>query len=119
MLDTDDAALRELANRDWNPGFDGKSLPGRIQTMRNAQDMRMALKLAAELLGMDRAGLTYAVREMRKTAADSRRERAMIEALEATMEWAQVQHAILSEARDRLKVADARLELVRRDCGDE
>jgi hypothetical protein len=48
-------------------GFDGAVLPGRIQAMRMAGDMRKILKTAAEVLQHDRAALTYAVDKLRKT----------------------------------------------------
>ena len=114
----DDAKLRELANRDWLPGFDGQALPGRIATMKQGENMRKVLKAAATVLGQSRVELTYALREMRKTAADAKREQAILDAIEGGLQWLDAQRAMLSEARARMRVADARLALIKRDCAE-
>ena len=36
--------------------------------------------------------------------------------MDAGILWHQSQAAMLAEARERLRIADARLELIRRDC---
>lgn len=110
LTDNELEALTALAGKDWLAGFDGSVLPGRIQTMRMAGDMRKVLKTAAEVLQHDRAALTYAVQKLRKTGND-RAERNIIEALDAGIEWAAGQAAMLTEARERMRTADARLKL--------
>jgi hypothetical protein len=119
MLDTDDATLRVLANRDWSAGFDGKALPGRIATMKQGENMRKVLKAAGTVLGQSRVELTYALQQMRKTRTDRQREQAILDAIEGGLEWLDAQRAMLIEARERMRIADARLALIKRDCAEE
>lgn len=117
-VDTDDAKLREIANRDWLAGFDGKALPGRIATMKHGEQLRKVLKAAATVLNQSRVELTYALQQMRKTRTDRQREQAILDAIEGGLEWLDAQRAMLIEARERMRVADARLKLIEIDCAE-
>ena len=110
LTDAELEALTTLAGKDWLAGFDGAILPGRLQTMKTGENMRKILKTAAEVLRHDRAALTYALRKMRTTGNDAA-ERNIVQALDAGIQWAAGQAAMLTEARERMRCADARLKL--------
>ena len=103
--------LLALAHREWLPGFDATVLPTRHQAKQQAAHMRRLLAMAAEVLQHDRAGLTFAVREMRKTPANLTREATIVQALDTGLAWLEGQAALLREARERMRTADARLKL--------
>jgi hypothetical protein len=111
FTDAELEALLAVAHKDWLAGFDAKLMPGRIQTMKAAEQMRKVMGMAALVLQHDRAVLTFAVREMRKTPASVQREQTIISALDTGLHVLEGQAALLREARERLRTADARLKL--------
>jgi hypothetical protein len=111
LTDNELTTLTDLANRTWEPGFNGGVLPTKRQAREQAEHMRALLGMAAEVLQHDRAALTYAVQKMRQTPANVTREATITQALDTGLAWLEGQAALLREARDRMRCADARLRM--------
>jgi len=102
-------SIDELAAYDWRP--DKFEIPGLLNSMRSARQVRGVLKIVAELLELDRATLTAKLEKMRRKGKD---ETPLRELIKAARDYHSLHAAAFVEALTRLDAAAARLQLNQR-----